>query len=164
MTLTALAVVSLLVMFGAPALVKILAQLRRRRARRRMGDRALVREALALGGRIQLHRTPPLHGMQPGRSYLVTVDLLLATDKLIIASDRGLIADLGRNPARLALAVSPGPQRLLIEGRIPVPGRPDGRYRLQLVVEHAAAWADSLQAFVRSSGREERAPARPDLS
>lgn len=164
MTLTALAVVSLLVMFGAPALVKILAQLRRRRARRRMADRALVREAQGLGGRIQLHRTPPLHGMQPGRSYPLTVDLLLASDKVIIASDRGLIADLGKSPPRLALARSPGPQRLLIEGRIPVPGRPDGRYRLQLVVEHASAWADALQPFVRPSEAEPSAPAPPDLS
>jgi len=122
----------------------------RRRSLARLQGVPIVREAHGVTIRALLYGTPPMLGLNPKRTNHLVGDLTLTADRFVLASNRGLLADLGAGFGRRFTSVRcTGPGRLVIEGDVPYPNRERGLYRFELVVDDAAGWAEALSAFVR---------------
>lgn len=125
----------------------------RRRAVARIPPAQVVRHARGVGLRALLSGTPPLLGLDPRKANRLVADLVLTADRFLLATDRGLWADLGPDHGRRFRAVrSPGPGRLVIEGDVPRADGELGLYRLELVVDDAPGWARDLAVFVEERG------------
>lgn len=138
-----------LVLFGGFGLVKVAGHVRRWRGRRRVGAAPLVRERRGVDLRITLWRTRGWLGLEPGRAHPARADLLLTADRFLVASDLGVLADVGPGAvAPLRSARCTGPSRLVLEGDVPGVTDAVGRWRMELVLEDAPAWATTLTPFV----------------
>ncbi|MCB9663172.1 MAG: hypothetical protein H6732_03595 [Alphaproteobacteria bacterium] len=143
----------LVVVSGGLALVKLTGRWRRRRGRALLRGEPPVREAHDVDGRVHLFRTPPWHGMLPGRAHPVRVDLLLAASRVVLASDQGVLAEVTTATARpLKSARCTGPRRLVVEGEVVLAGKPPGLWRLELLLDDAEGWAHALRPFVADDG------------
>lgn len=112
--------------------------------------------------RVLLYRTRSFRGMDPKRVNRTLGDLLLSSDRFVIASNRGVLVDVGPDRGRrFTSARCTGPGRLIIEGEIPNPGQEMGLYRFELSVADAAAWATALEPFVAEPGKGPRYAVRP---
>lgn len=122
---------------------------RRRRGRTRIAPADLVRETRDAGVRIHLFKTRAFHGMRPGKAHAAKADLLLAADRFVLSSNRGVLADVGRGKGRPFRSVRcTGPGRLVIEGDTPRADGTAGLYRFDIAIEEAGSWAAALQPFV----------------
>ena len=122
----------------------------RRRGLARLAGAPLRRHARGVPVRVMLQGTPLLLGMRPNRRHRLRADLALTTDRFLIATDRGILADLGPSHGRPFASVRcTGPGRLVIEGDLP---RADGRkglFRFEIVVDDAPGWARDLGPFTQ---------------
>ena len=138
-----------LVLFGGFGLVKVAGLVRRWRGRRRLGDAPVVRERRSVDLRITLWRTRGWLGLESGRAHPARADLMLAAERFVVASDLGVLADVtpgGSIPLRSARCT--GPSRLVLEGDVPGATDAVGRWRMELVLDDAPAWAGALAPFV----------------
>jgi hypothetical protein len=134
----------------------------RRRSLAQIRGVPIVREAHGVTIRALLYGTPPMLGLNPKRTNHLVGDLVLTGDRFVLASNRGLLADLGPGRGRrFTSARSTGPGRLVIEGDVPYPDGDKGLYRFELVVDDAADWADALAPFVREDAEGRRFARRP---
>lgn len=168
MKLLAVFVALALVLFAGYAAVKVAGRLRRLAGVRRLPEAAVLRAARGADLTVTLFRTRPFLGMRPGRPHPAHGDLLLTADRLLLATDRGVLADLRvAGPSRLASARCTGPGRLVLEGQVPHPSGPAGLYRIELVVDDAPAWVEALGPFADAvvAWQPGRAPpGRPQVS
>ncbi len=116
--------------------------------------------------RVMVRGTAVLPGMRPNRTHRTTGDLALASDRFLIASNRGTLIDVGDGHGRRFDSVRcTGPGKLVIEGSV---SRPDGRsglYRIEAFLEDASVWADALQSYVDApEGAPQYAVSPPWLS
>lgn len=130
--------------------LRVLRRLWRRRVASRIGEP--VRLAEGVGVQLQLYKTRAIQGMSPARRHSTEADLAITDDQLILASDRGVLLDLGPNRGRRFTAVRcTGPGRLVLEGDAPST-QTTGLYRFELTIEDAGAWAEALRPFVAEGG------------
>lgn len=141
----------LAVLFGGFTLVKGAGRLRRWRARRRLAGTPVIREARGLDGRLTLFKTPHVLGLAPGPAHDLWLDLYVTSDRLLVATDRGVLLD-GHVGGALTSARATAPGRLTIEGEVPRRGAEAGLFRLDLVVDDASGWAAALAPFQRGDG------------
>lgn len=122
----------------------------RRRARGRLEPDRILREARGVTIRVLLYGMPPMLGLNPKRTNRLRGDLLLTDDRFLIATNRGLLADLGPDRGRPFSSVRcTGPGRLVIEGARPRPDGRQGLYRFELVLDDAETWAEALRPFTK---------------
>ncbi len=90
-------------------------------------------------------------GIAAGRTHRTTTHLGYTDDRLVIASNRGILVDLRVDGGRFLTSVrTPGPGKLVIEGETPGPGGPIGTFRLELWVASPATLVAELQRFARA--------------
>ncbi len=119
-------------------------------ARLAPGEVARVERGVTI--RALLLDTPPMLGLNPKRTNRLVGDLALAPARFVLASNRGVLADIGRDHGRkFRSARCTGPGRLVIEGDVPRADGGRGQYRFELVVEDAPGWAAALAPFVDAS-------------
>jgi hypothetical protein len=112
--------------------------------------------------RVHLTGVPSFAGLDPERLNILRGDIVLGRDRLVLASGRGILADLGaEHGRRFTSARCTGPERLVLEGDVPRADGALGYYRFELVVEGAEAWAEALAPFVRDSEDGARYAIRP---
>jgi hypothetical protein len=130
-------------LIGVLAAVKLLGHVRRRAALRGLEGDTLLRLAPHVAARLALWRTGPVLGLLPGRTHALRVDLALTDDRLLLATDAGVLLDLHRSQAAmLRSARCTGPGRLVLEGALG-----EGTWRLDVVVHDAEAWAAQLASW-----------------
>lgn len=84
-------------------------------------------------------------GLDARRRTGLRADLLLAGDRFLLATDRGLFLDVhADSEGPLTSIRCTGPGRLVIEGDI---GRDDARFRFEITVGDAQGWAAELAPF-----------------
>ena len=85
-------------------------------------------------------------GLRPGRAHHTRGDLVLAGERLVLATALGVLLDV--TPSRPLSAVrAPGPGRLVLEGK---EGGADGKqtvFRVEVVVDAPELWARDLAAL-----------------
>lgn len=144
---TAAVVVAFL--FGAMGAVKAWRRHHRQRALRRVPAGPDRREARDVSIRVTLFRTPAFHGLEPGKGHLLQGDLAADGARCIVASDRGILADLTPTAThRFRSARATGPNKLVLEGVVPKKDGKVGLYRFDVMVDDAPAWARALAPFV----------------
>jgi len=114
----------------------------RRRGLARLAGLTRAREARGVHVRAQADgRT--WRGLRPSRNHHTRGDLVLAGDRLVLATALGVLVD--ASPARPLTAVrAPGPGRLVLEGK---EGGADGKptlYRIEVIVDASDVWARDL--------------------
>lgn len=120
----------------------------RRRGLARLGGADLLRLERGTTVRVRLQGMPPILGLSPRRTSRLAADLALAADRFLIATERGILADLGPGHGRPFTSVRcTGPGRLLIEGDLPRADGGRGLYRFEIVVDDGPGWAAALQRF-----------------
>jgi hypothetical protein len=158
-TMSTLALGALVVfgsMFAVGTGIRGMGVLLRRRAAGRIPAPQRTREVRGIRVRGQVDGPDVLPGMNPGRSNVTTADLVLSEDRFVLASERGLLIDVGTSRGvPLGSARCTGPGRLVIEGDVPRMTGAPGRYRLEMALDDAEAWAADLARFVPAG--EERA-------
>ena len=136
------------VLVAAGAVLKGLSWARRERIVRAIPAETITRMARGLSLRVLTQGTTTLPGMNPGRANRTLGDLIVAGDRFVVGSARGVLIDIRPGGRRLRSARSTGPGRLVIEGDHPSPTGPGGGFRIELVIDEAPAWADALAPFV----------------
>lgn len=140
-------VVALMVfaMLGMGATLKGLSWYQRWRVVRHLDPERITREARGVSMRVMVQGSRLLPGMSRTRANRTRGDLILMSDRLLLASNRGTLLDLRDNRGKkLSSARCTGPGRLILEGTIPVPSGPPGLYRIELQVPNASAWAAEI--------------------
>ncbi len=121
----------------------------RQRLLRTIPADAVVRQARGVSLRVLVQSPNVLVGMNPSKANRTTRDLMLTSDRFVITSGRGVIADLQPERGRRFTSVrTTGPGRLVIEGDRPGPHGQPGGYRVEVMLADAAAWVEALQPFV----------------
>ena len=122
----------------------------RRSAAGRIPAQQRKRAARGIRVRGQVDGPNVLPGMNPSRSNVTTADLVLSEDRFVLASERGVLIDVGvSRGVPLGSARCTGPGRLVIEGDVPRMTGVPGRYRLEMALDDAEGWAEDLARFVR---------------
>lgn len=142
-----LVVVAVLVVGGAT--LRGLSWARRERVIRAIGPGSVLRIARGVSLRVLVDVPDALPGgMNPARANRTRGDLVLTGDRFVLVSARGILVDArASGPARLSAVRAPGPDRLVLEGETPVLTGAPGRYRVEMIVQDARAWADALHTF-----------------
>ncbi|MCB9677476.1 MAG: hypothetical protein H6737_20375 [Alphaproteobacteria bacterium] len=157
--LQSLAVV-LAVVIGAGALLQGLTWARRERIVRSIDPASVVRQARGVSLRILTQGQVTLPGMNPGRANRTRGDLVLTADRFLVGSARGVLVDVGPGGRKLRSVRSTGPGRLVIEGG----DRPDGvggSWRIELVLDDAAAWVAALAPHCMGESEFATLPGEP---
>lgn len=143
---------SMLVVLGvlilAGAVLKLVSWARREKIVRTIDPESLTRSLRGVSLRVLLHGPTTLPGMNPDRANRTRGDLLVSSDRFVIASSRGVLVDVRSGSKRLTSVRCTGPGRLVLEGEVPVMKGEPGRYRIELVTEEAASWVETLAPFV----------------
>ena len=120
---------------------------------RDIDPQSILRERRGVSMKVMVQGTRTLPGMSTSRANRTTGDLILMQDRFLLTSGRGPLADLRPGRRKFKSVRCTGPGRLVIEGDVPNSGdRPDGLYRVELVVEDANEWAKALEPWVREGG------------
>ena len=111
-----------------------------------------MRVARGVRARCQVTAGSALPGMAVGRSNVTTVDLAVDGSRLVVASTRGLLVDVGVGRGLPLRSVrSAGPDRFVVEGDTPrLQGEP-ASWRLDLVLPDAPGWEAAARPFARPS-------------
>lgn len=121
----------------------------RQRVVRSIPADAVVRQERGVSMRVLVQGPHVLPGMNPSKANRTTGDLVLTADRFLLATGRGVVADLRPERGRRFTSVrSTGPGRLVIEGDRPGPRGQPGGFRVELMLSDASAWVDALQPFV----------------
>lgn len=122
----------------------------RRRAAARVPRDELVREARGVTLRVLVQGTRVFPGMSTRYANRTRGDLVLGRERFVLATNRGVLADLAPGRGRAFTSVRcTGPGRLVIEGDAPGARGERGLYRIEVTVADAAQWAAALRPFVR---------------
>jgi hypothetical protein len=142
-------VVVLAVLVAAGAVLKGVSYLQRRRARSVIPIEQVQHTLEGVSLRVETRGKTTLPGMNPGRANRTRGDLVVASDRFVVASARGRLVDIRPGSPRLTSVRSPGPGRLVLEGTSGVSGGagPPGAFRIELVVEDARRWVEILTPF-----------------
>lgn len=134
---------------------------RRRRAlaRSSLGDAPLRLASPHASGRLTVSGRKSVLTLPPGPPVLLRVDLWLTADRLIIASQAGVLVDApvqaDGSPLRSARCTGPG--RLVVEGETA-----GGAWRLDVATPDAEGWSRELAAMLPAGASATwRAPAEP---
>jgi hypothetical protein len=151
-----------LTLFGFGLAVHAWARWNRRRAVRSVDPATIVRMARDVHIRAAIDRIPAFSGLDPERVNRTRGDLVLARDRFLVATDRGILADVGPDRGRpFTSARCTGPTRLVIEGEVARGDGTSGTYRFEFVVDDAEGWAEALVPFVLASSDGPRFAVRP---
>lgn len=135
---------------GAGFALRGMGWLVRGRARRRLGDRAIVREARGRSMRVLVQGTNVFEGMSTTKANRTAGDLWLASDMLVVACNRGVLIEVsGSTAGTLTASKCTGPARLVLEGAVPVADGQPGLYRIEVQIDDAPGWASAIAPFVR---------------
>jgi hypothetical protein len=111
-----------------------------------------TRVAEDVGVHILLHRTRAIQGMDPGKAHQTLGDLAISPERLVLATDRGVLLDMVHAHGHRFTGVRcTGPGRLVLEGKAPAK-RGEGLYRFELTLEDAGPWVELLRPFVEDGG------------
>lgn len=133
---------------SAGALLRGYGLLVRRRALARLPDRATRVQGFTL--RIMARGRHGLPGVSSGRTQRTTGDLGYTDDRLLLASNRGVLVDMRADGGRFLTSVrTTGPGKIVVEGETPGASGPVGTFRLELGIAEPAAIVADLQRFVR---------------
>lgn len=104
---------------------------------------------------------PPLASLRAGRAHRLTADLVLAGERMVVATDRGVLLDVGGGRGQKLESIRcTGPMRLVMEGRMPRASTNEpAPFRLEWAIEDAEGWAEALAPF--SLAAPGRGPSRP---
>lgn len=84
----------------------------------------------------------------PNRTNRVKGNLAITADRFVMATNKGVLADIGHSHGRKFTSVrSTGPGRLVMEGDVPYPDKTTGVFRFEMVVDDAPAWIEALKPF-----------------
>lgn len=99
---------------------------------------------------------PPLAAMRANRAHRTTADLVLTDDRMIVATDLGVLLDIGPGRGQKLQSVRcTGPMRLVMEGTLPrASDNNPGPFRLEWVIDDAEGWAEALAPFVAAADRD----------
>jgi hypothetical protein len=142
-------IVVLVALVAAGAVLRGWSFYRRRRALATLGDAEVLRACHGVSMKVLHNGAFP--GLSKTKALRTRGDLALTHDRFLLTSGRGTLVDL--RPGRgipLSAARCPGPRRLILEGEIGAPTGGPSRYRVELLVDDADAWARELQPFVAS--------------
>ena len=143
-------VVGILVLVGS--ILKLGSWMKRSRLTQIPEDQ-IVRQLRSASMRVLTQGPPVFPGMSTSKANRTIGDLVLTADRLLLVCNRGKLLDLGPHHGRkLASARCTGPQRLVLEGELPVPAGVTGRFRIEVIAEDAPAWATALQPWVDEDG------------
>ena len=143
----ALVVAGLLFILGA--VLKGWTVIRRRRALAVLDPAGVLRLQRDVTITALLYGVPAMMGLDPRRRNRTRGDLAMTESRFLIASARGVLADIQRDGgSHMTSARCTGPMRLVLEGDIALPDRV-GRFRYDLVIPDAEGWAAALRPFVR---------------
>ena len=118
MTQAILILVAVAVAVGA--MLRLQSRWIRHRVTRTIPKDAVKLQALGCSMRVLVQGTQSLAGMSTRKANRTTGDLVLAQDRFVLVTSRGLVADLRPTQGRKFTSVrSTGPGRLVIEGTIP---------------------------------------------
>jgi hypothetical protein len=120
---------------------------RRERVIREIDADTLRRSTRSVMVRVLVTGVQSWRGLDARRRTGVRGDLVLAEDRFVLITDRGLLIDANAETSPLTSARCTGPGRLVLEGSV---GRGDGMFRLELVLDDAQGWATDLREFVSS--------------
>ncbi len=141
---------------------------RRNQALGRLKEANVIRQTRGVRIAGLLTNAPAISGMNPRRRNIMTGDLALTPNRFVLVSNRGLLADVGIADGgvdahgRLFTSVRcPGPGRLLIEGDIPLMGKPAGLFRFEISTKDAMEWAQALRPFVLQTDDSKHAAVKP---
>lgn len=142
-------VVVLAVLVAAGAVLQGVSYLQRRRARSVIPIEQVKHTLNGVSLRVETRGQTTLPGMNPGRANRTRGDLVVASDRFVVASSRGRLIDIRPGSPRLTSVRSPGPGRLVLEGTSGLSGASGspGAYRIELVVEDARRWVEILSPF-----------------
>lgn len=140
------------VLVGAGALLKGLGWARRSRIVAVVD--APVRSLRGVSLRVLTSGQVTMPNMNSGRANRTMGDLVLGTDRFVVASSRGKLLDVRPTGTRLSSVRCTGPGRLVIEGSTPATSGKAGGYRIELVCEDAPEWVAALQPFVDEEAEE----------
>jgi len=114
---------------------------------------AITREARGVSMKVLVQGTRALPGMSTSRANRTVGDLVLLSDRFLITSGRGLIADLREGKRKFKSVRCTGPGRLVIEGDVPAStNQQHGLYRIELILPDATSWAEALKPWIRDGG------------
>jgi len=109
---------------------------------------SVQREAVGVHARAFVSGASAFKGISSRYLNRVKLDLVLAADRFLMVSGRGILLDVGIGHGRKFQSVRcTGPQRLVIEGDLPGVSA-TGSYRFELVIDDALEWAQALEPLV----------------
>ena len=116
---------------------------RSRAAAVRIAGQPMLRQARDVSVQLTVDGTAP-RGLRAGQRYRSPGHLLLAGDRLVLATNQGRVLELSaEKPGTLR---TPGPRMMIIEGEHPS-GR--ARVRAELVIDKEQEWAAAVRAQLR---------------
>lgn len=126
---------------------------RKRTALVQIPEDRIVRQLRGASMRVLTQGPPVFPGMSTNKANRTLGDLVLTADRLLLVCNRGKLLDIGdKHGRKLGSARCTGPQRLILEGELPVPQGVVGRYRIEIVTPDAPAWAAALAPWVQPEG------------
>ena len=106
-------------------------------------------QALGCSMRVLVQGTQSLAGMSSRKANRTTGHLVLAEERFVLVTSRGVVADLRPTQGRKFSSVrSTGPGRLIIEGTVPTSRTQEGQYRVEMQMKNAQQWVEALQPWV----------------
>lgn len=144
------AILTLVLVVAMGAALRTAAWWTRLRSVSRIPPEQRVREARGVTMRVLVQGTQAFPGMSTRNANRTRGDLVLGRDRFVLATNRGLLADLGPGHGRAFTSVRcTGPGRLVIEGDAPSSSGTTGLYRIEITMPDAEGWAEALQPFSR---------------
>ena len=147
-----------LALFGTGALAKIWVWwMRRGRIGIISGDTLLCASRVSMKVLIQGRS---LRGFDVGVSR-TKADMVISNDRFILATDRSTLLDISINQqaGKIGTVRSPGPERLIFEGKVAEARGNPSSYRIEAHVKSATEWADALVPFAEQVVCMGRSPA-----
>lgn len=121
-------------------------QARRRVTSRIEGER--IRTANGVSVAALVSTTSPFRGLRPHRRNRAVGDVVLTSERLVVATTRGVWVDVSVGKGRPLTAVkAPGPRQLVLEGDLPASDGNPGSWRVELLIDDAGGWAEAVTPF-----------------
>jgi hypothetical protein len=117
---------------------------RSRAAAVRIKGQQPVKEAIDIPVRLTVDNTAP-GGLRAGRDYRGSGHMVIAGERLILATDQGRVLEISTSlPGQVR---APGPRMMIIEGSHP---SQRARVRVELVVDDEQGWVSAIERLAQA--------------